>query len=92
MTLRTRLTAAFVLVVLVPLLVVVALVTTALPTALHERQEQGLTSSSRLAASVIAGLCDRAGAAAEATARAAAATGSLGDLEGTLDELVRRGL
>ena len=92
MTLRTRLAAAFVLVVLVPLLVVVALVTTALPTALQERQDQGLTSSSRLAASVIAGLCDRAGAAAEATARAAAATDSLAELEGTLAELVRRGV
>ena len=92
MTLRTRLAAAFVLVVLVPLLVVVTLVTTALPNALQERQEQGLTSSSRLAASVIAGLCDRAAAAAEATARAAAATESLDDLEGTLTELVRRGV
>jgi two-component system cell cycle response regulator len=92
-TLRTRLTAAFVLVVLVPLLVVVALVTTALPAAMSERQEQGVSSSSRLAASVVAGLCDRARAGAEAAARAAAAsTGPDGALSGGLDDLVRRGV
>ena len=94
MTLRTRLTAAFVLVVLVPLLVVVALVTSALPQALAERQEKGVTSRSRLAASVVAGLCDRSRAGAEAAARAAAATGGPDDaaLRGSLEELVRRGL
>jgi len=92
-TLRTRLTAAFVLVVLVPLLVVVALVTTVLPSALAERQEQGLTSTSRLAASVIAGLCGRAAAGAEAAARAATATtGGEAGLRPALEELVRRGL
>jgi two-component system cell cycle response regulator len=93
-TLRTRLTAAFVLVVLVPLLVVVALVTTALPAAMSERQEQGVSSSSRLAASVLAGLCDRARAGAEAAARAAAASSGPDDgaLSGGLDELVRRGV
>jgi two-component system cell cycle response regulator len=93
-TLRTRLTAAFVLVVLVPLLVVVALVTTALPAAMSERQEQGVSSSSRLAASVLAGLCDRARAGAEAAARAAAASSGAADgaLSGGLDELVRRGV
>jgi two-component system cell cycle response regulator len=90
-TLRTRLTAAFVLVVLVPLLVVVAIVTSALPSALAERQEQGLTSTSRLAASVVASLCDRAAAAAEAAARAAAATvGGEAGLRPALQDLVRR--
>ncbi len=92
MTLRTRLTAAFVLVVLVPLLVVVTLVTATLPAALDERQEEGLLSSSRLAASVVAGLCDRATAAAEAVARAAAATSSTAQLRPVLEELVRRGV
>ena len=92
MTLRTRLTAAFVLVVLVPLLVGVALVTSALPAALAERQEQGVTSSSRLAASVVEGLCDRARAGAEAAARAAAATTEPAALASGLEELVRRGL
>ena len=48
MTLRARLTAAFVLVVLVPLLVVVVLITTALPAAVADRQEAGLTSGARL--------------------------------------------
>ena len=91
MTLRTRLTAAFILVVLVPLLVVVGIVTTALPSALAERQEQGLTSTSRLAASVVASLCDRAAAAAEAAARAAAATaGGEAGLRPALQDLVRR--
>ena len=92
MTLRTRLTAAFVVVVLVPLLVGVALVTSTLPAAIAERQEQGVTSSSRLAASVVAGLCDRARAGAEAAARAAAATTAPEALESGLEELVRRGL
>jgi len=91
-TLRTRLAAAFVLVVLVPLLVVVTLVTATLPAALDERQEQGLSSSSRLAASVVAGLCDRAQAAAEAVARTAAATSSPDQLRPALEELVRRGV
>ena len=72
MTLRSRLTAAFVAVVLVPLLVVIALVTTALPAAVADRQEQGLTSSGRLAAEVLAQLCGRARASAEAAGRAAA--------------------
>jgi two-component system cell cycle response regulator len=98
MTMRTRLTAAFVLVVLVPLLVVVALVTTALPTAVTERQERGVTSSARLAASVLAELCERARAGAQAAAYAAAATSDTtpeaGDaaLRARLEELVRRGL
>ncbi|MEX2289781.1 MAG: diguanylate cyclase [Mycobacteriales bacterium] len=94
MTLRTRLTAAFVLVVLVPLLVVVALLTTVLPAAIAERQAQGLTSSSRLAAAVVASLCDRARAGAEAAARVAAATTGPDDaaLRPALEELVRRGL
>ena len=93
MTLRTRLAAAFVLVVLVPLLVVVTLVTTALPAALADRQDQSLTSSSRLAAAVVASLCDRASAGAEAAARAAAAAPPSGaGLAATLEELVRRGV
>ena len=70
MTLRSRLTAAFVAVVLVPLLVVIALVTAALPAAVAGRQEQGLTSSARLAAEVVAQLCGRARATAEAAGRA----------------------
>ena len=94
MTLRTRLTAAFVLVVLLPLLVVLAVVTLTLPAALSSQQEQGVRSTSRLAASIAMGLCDRARAAAEIGAQAAAATTSADDaaLGPDLEELVRRGL
>ena len=71
MTLRSRLTAAFVLVVLVPLLLVIGLVS-ALPSAVGVQQEQGLVSSGRLAAEVVSQLCRRARATAEAAGRAAA--------------------
>ena len=91
MTLRSRLTAAFVLVVLVPLLVVVALVTTALPQAVAERQEQGLSASGRLAAAVVAELCGRARAAAEAAGRASATTDPA-ELTLVLQQIVRSGL
>ena len=71
MTLRSRLTAAFVLVVLVPLLVVIALVTKALPAFVEKQQEQAVASSGRLAAEVVSQLCRRARATAEAAGRAA---------------------
>ena len=71
MTLRSRLTAAFVLVVLVPLLVVIVLVTSAIPAAVGKQQEQGVASSGRLAAEVVSQLCRRARATAEAAGRAA---------------------
>ena len=86
MTLRSRLTAAFVLVVLVPLLVVVALVTRALPAALANGQEQSLVPSGRLAAEVVGQLCRRARAAAEAAGRAASEPAGL---ERGLQDLVR---
>ena len=70
MTLRTRLTAAFVLVVLVPLLVVVGLVATVLPAAVSDRQQQALMRDAQLAAQVVEQLCGRARAAAEAAGRA----------------------
>ena len=93
MTLRTRLTAAFVLVVLVPLLVVVVVVTVTLPSAVGDRQAQGVASSSRLAAAVVTSVCDRARAAAEAAARVAAGGGgSAAAVQPGLDDLVRRGL
>ena len=71
MTLRSRLTVAFVLVVLVPLLVVIALVTSALPAVVRTQPEQGVASSGRLAAEVVSQLCRRARATAEAAGRAA---------------------
>ena len=94
MTLRTRLTAAFVLVVLLPLLVVLTVVTLTLPETLSKQQQEGVRSTSRLGGSFVLGLCDRARAAAEAAARAAAATTSADDagLASGLAEQVRRGL
>jgi diguanylate cyclase (GGDEF)-like protein len=72
MTLRTRLTAAFVLVVLVPLLVGGLFVTRAFPAANAARQAETAAASARLVATVLAGYCDRARATAEAAARATA--------------------
>ncbi|MCW2726909.1 MAG: diguanylate cyclase with sensor [Frankiales bacterium] len=74
MTLRTRLTAAFVLVVLVPLLVGGLVVLRALPASTAARQAETVTTSARLVATVLAGYCDRARATAEAAARATAGT------------------
>ncbi|MDT7550158.1 MAG: two-component system, cell cycle response regulator, partial [Actinomycetota bacterium] len=70
MTLRGRLTAAFVLVVLVPLLVGGLLVTRAFPRANAARQGETVTASARLVATVLTGYCDRARATAEAAGRA----------------------
>jgi two-component system cell cycle response regulator len=72
MRLRTRLTAAFVLVVLVPLLVGGLFVTRAFPAANAARQAETAAASARLVATVLAGYCDRARATAEAAARATA--------------------
>lgn len=91
MTLRSRLTAAFVLVVGVPLLIVVALLTTVLPAAVAERQEQGLSASGRLAAAVLAELCGRARGAAEAAGRASASDAPA-ELTVALEQIVRSGL
>ena len=90
MTLRTRLAAAFVLVVLVPLLVGAVLLAAALPRALEERQEQGLVSNARLAALSVSELCNRARSAAEAAGRAATSTDPV--LQDALQSLVDRGL
>ena len=94
MTLRTRLTAAFLVVVLVPLLVVLAVVTSRLPEQLAQVEERGLRDSSRLVAQLVARRCDQALAAAEVAARAARATTRADDPELTvvLEDLVQRGL
>lgn len=91
MTLRSRLTAAFVLVVLVPLLLVVALLSALLPSAMAGSQEQGLSASGRLAAAVVAELCGRARGAAEAAGRAST-TVAPAELAVALEQLVRSGL
>ncbi|MDT7538829.1 MAG: hypothetical protein QOI82_2414 [Actinomycetota bacterium] len=91
MTLRTRLTAAFVVVVLVPLLVGGLLVTRAFPRANAARQGETATASSRLVATVLAGYCDRARATAEAAGRAwSGAPGPVG--QRAVTDLVERGL
>ncbi|MCW2584811.1 MAG: hypothetical protein JWN55_327, partial [Frankiales bacterium] len=60
MTLRWRLTIAFVLVVLVPLLVGVALVARAFPDAIQAKQKEGVHSATQLAGLVLRDYCDRA--------------------------------
>jgi hypothetical protein len=93
-TFRTRLTTAFVVVVVVPLLVVLAVVATLLPKALEQVEERGLRDSSALVAQLVESRCDRARAAAQVAARAASATTGADDpsLPAVLDELVRRTL
>lgn len=89
MTLRSRLTAAFVLVVLAPLLLVVVLVTTVLPSTLAARQQEGLLATGRVAAVVVDQLCRRARATAETAGRASSDPSTLA---AALDGLVRNEL
>ena len=94
MTLRTRLTAAFLVVVLGPLLVVLAVVTTRLPDRLGQAEDRGLRDSGRLVAQLVESRCDRALAAAEIAALVASAPATAGQepLPDRLAELVARGL
>jgi two-component system cell cycle response regulator len=71
-TLRARLTAAFLAVVVVPLLVGTALLSVTLPAAFGERQAREVASAARLAAAVVAQRCQQAQVVAEAVGRAAA--------------------
>jgi two-component system, cell cycle response regulator len=91
MTLRTRLTVAFVLVVLVPLLVGGLLVTRAFPRANATRQAETVSAASRLLATVVSGYCERARATAEAAGRA---TAGVAGPQGrrAVEDLVTRGL
>ncbi|MDP3711511.1 MAG: diguanylate cyclase [Mycobacteriales bacterium] len=75
MTLRTRLTVAFVLVVLVPLLVGAVLVMRLVPAAVEGRQLSGLSDTAQTASNVLAGYCHRAQAAAIAAGRASSGLG-----------------
>src|SRR4051812_50220779 len=90
MTLRTRLTVAFVLVVLVPLVVGGLLVTRAFPRANATRQAETVSASSRLLATVVAGYCERARATAEAAGRATAG-GARPQGRRAVEDLVTRG-
>jgi HAMP domain-containing protein len=93
-TLRTRLTAAFLVVVLGPLLAVLAVVTTWLPERFGTVQERGLRDSGRLLAELVESRCDRALAAAEIAALVASAPTTAGQppLPDRLADLVGRGL
>ena len=72
MTLRARLTAAFLVVVLVPLLVGGALVATLLPRTAAALQGPALSTGAGLALEALAERCGRAHAAAEAAGQSAA--------------------
>ena len=91
MTLRWRLTVAFVLVVLVPLLVGLLLVARALPRAVQDRQQAGVSSATELVGQVLQGYCGRAMTAAEEAGRASTTTGTSGARE-VARSLVARGL
>jgi two-component system cell cycle response regulator len=90
-TLRTRLTAAFLAVVLGPLLVGTALLSVALPAAFAERQAREVTSAGRLAATVVAQRCAEARAVAEAVGRAVAVPERAGR-QAAAESFVTRGL
>jgi two-component system cell cycle response regulator len=90
-TLRWRLTIAFVLVVLVPLLVGALLVSRAFPAAIEHRQQAAVSSSARLVGQVLRDTCDRARATAEAVGRAAT-SGTPAEAAAAGASLVQRGL
>ncbi|MCW2599583.1 MAG: diguanylate cyclase with sensor [Frankiales bacterium] len=90
-TLRWRLTFAFVLVVLVPMLVGLLMVARTLPDAVQARQKAGVISATRLVGAVLQDYCDRAKTAAEAAGRAATAAGPA-DARAAAASLVSRGL
>jgi len=87
-TLRWRLTWAFVLVVVAPLVIGAAIVSRALPREVQAAQSDGAQSSSRLVAQVLRDYCARAHATAEAAGRGATS----GNPQAALTSLVDRGL
>ncbi|HVE74518.1 MAG TPA: diguanylate cyclase [Mycobacteriales bacterium] len=90
MTLRTRLTLAFLLVVLVPLLIGTALMARTVP-ALQDRQSDQLRAVGRLGASLVEQYCERARAAADSAGRAAAGSNRAVTTQ-AVTALVQRGL
>jgi diguanylate cyclase (GGDEF)-like protein len=81
-TLRARLTTVLVAVVVIPLVIGTILLAGALPGAFSEQQGRAVSVAARLGGDVVAGLCDRARAAAEAAGR--------GVLSVPADELVQQ--
>jgi diguanylate cyclase (GGDEF)-like protein len=90
-TLRWRLTLAFVVVVLVPLVVGAVLVARAFPATIEHRQQAAVASSSRLVGQVLRDTCERARATAETIGRAST-TGTPAETASTAAALVQRGL
>lgn len=74
MTLRWRLTLAFVVVVLVPLSVGAVLVSRSFPATIESRQQAAVASSSRLVGQLLRESCERARSTAEAVGRASASS------------------
>ena len=91
MTLRLRLTLAFVVVVLVPLFVGALLVARTFPATLEHRQQAAVSSSSRLVGQLLRATCDRARTTAEAVGRAATAN-TPAEAAAAGASLVQRGL
>lgn len=98
MTLRTRLTIAFAIVVLVPVLVSAALVGAVLPDRLHDQVRGRAWDGATGAAVVLAEVCSHVHIAAEALARRALAVGpapatavATGDLRGGYAAVLGRG-
>jgi diguanylate cyclase (GGDEF)-like protein len=90
-SLRWRLTLAFALVVLVPLLVGAVLVARAFPAAVESRQKDAVASGSRLVDQVLRDYCDRARTTAEA-AGLASTTGTAANAQAAAAGLLRRGM
>jgi diguanylate cyclase (GGDEF)-like protein len=90
-TLRWRLTLAFVLVVLVPLAVGAVLVARAFPSTIAHRQQAAASTSARLVGQLVRDGCDRARAGAEAAGRAAT-SGTPKEAAAAGSSLVQRGL
>ncbi|MFP5218843.1 MAG: diguanylate cyclase, partial [Actinomycetes bacterium] len=94
MTLRSRLFAAFVAVVGIPLLVGLALLASSLPRAAATSQERAVAAAGSLAAQLLAAECAQARAAAEAAGRAVLAVPAedVDAQTAALESLVERGL
>jgi diguanylate cyclase (GGDEF)-like protein len=88
MTLRTRLSLAFVLVVFVPIAIGAILVGRSVPAAMHDRVADQLHAASAGAQADLARLCGRAQLAAEVLARTSASASA----RTTTHDLVSRGL
>jgi len=90
MTLRWRLTLAFVVVVLVPLTVGAVLVTQAFPSSLQNRQRHAMATDARLVAQVLRDACERTRTIAEAAGRLAATSNTV-QARAAVESFIARG-